>query len=1174
MKKLLRPALVLIGIATCLHNTSCGKREEADPGGNPEAVSGAMVPDPASGPVALDGPPPGTTAISFMKDGERRIRIALECRPAAGLDADRSLILTPWPDTAAPAHSFQWHDGRWRPVGDLVARDGVLLGRGAGDPDDLPEIDAWFAAPAGGPAAVHLRRSTGERTDAEQRALERARERREEHNREIEAQIEEIEAEIQDLRDEQRELQRRRPRPDRVDPRERRRPFEDRRALTRELSDLNHERSRLISRIETGDKQAPDFEIEYVGLTNAPAVDALPDGGVAIPGASLITGDGPLPDPATLLQLLEPGLEDVRAWIDWNRSQLTMTASGSIGGAAQGSTIEMRPTGNAGKSVTSHGRASRIGKNGSFSHSVSLEQPQGDGETPLEIELVLTGSDDHETPLGRWSAVLQGAHCRAPLRPVRGEHLLPWAAPSTSDNEPESDVEIVSMTDHPLGGRLIDIAEVGQGERFAVVVEGHGALRWFDRRTETWSDGPAVEGPRARVAGDAHRVFILDRAGDRLRSFSLTDGSALAEVDPGGDILDLAAGPSSSAGPLVIMTPTHVALLDPATLMPLSRLAQPQQTSGRPPAIGSRADLAHRSSQAPVISGEIHAAPDASSFLIRHSSDPARNLHDSWTLSSDGLIWHLGRGSEFPGWRGGRYTASSFIPPDRSERRQIRIDTMSIRSLLPTLGAGHLCVASPQRSTIPPCPVWVAYDTGDGDAVRFQSHSLAHDLEGLVSDRIWFDPLRARLTTARDTVLRVEQLDSKGFSTRVPPAWRVPVPPRALPGSSWSYSPGDAGSIGLEPPPTAPSLRNPDGTLTWEVPSDFPGGTLDLKLTLDGTAFDVEVPVGSFEPAVFRSPSGETHAIASHVLPLEGADRLIAIPGSPFVLATRNGGAGLSLVDTEKQAVVRTVWLPGGVASPAIAGELIHLYYPEMDIIETRQLDDFSPIRSAPLSFELPVQGITAAAQAPLRAVLRKTFHQIELVEIDTETMTPAATTMIEGPRFEDDGRLVPITSSPDGSMILAGSAILRRNEGTWKQQTLPSGMRAHSGSALSIGTDSFTIYGVSGTCDIDTGRVWEGPKDKPVTVACGPTAEPDLFLVARLENEALSLEIRDSDRKELQATVDHLPEFRSGNYRTPNASLMERIVYLPGSGTLVTLAAGGRDLIFRKLRPVQKSAR
>lgn len=53
------------------------------------------------------------------------------------------------------------------------------------------------------------------------------------------------------------------------------------------------------------------------------------------------------------------------------------------------------------------------------------------------------------------------------------------------------------------------------------------------------------------------------------------------------------------------------------------------------------------------------------------------------------------------------------------------------------------------------------------------------------------------------------------------------------------------------------------------------------------------------------------------------------------------------------------------------------------------------------------------------------------------------------------------------------------------------------------------------------------------------------------------------------------LPEsFRSGSYRVPDPELIGRMVYLPAIDTLVTLAAGNRDLLIRKLPPLGGSTR
>ena len=1155
-QRLLLPGFCLL---LCFHGSSCDKTEVEPSGGSAEHAPEITR---EAEPVVLQDTPQGISCVSWVHNGEPQTHIALECRVPGNSDSDDSIVMLPWSDSEHPRHLHIWVNQRWQPCTQVSLLNGVLVCTRRNNPDELPSVEEWFDGTRE-PSLIGIRTVEPKLSAAEKRLKERTEEKRKMNIEALQVELDAIDLEIRELRNQQASNRIRRPPSSRN-----RSPY----------GDLTRERSRIQEQLVRENRRAPDFDVEYLALTKTPEAGDEPATGYAVSGRQLVGNGGSLSDSAELLEKFKPSLSECWAWIDWHMASiLNVRVEGKLNGFhPAGSTLRIQPADGYDDTLQEAAYPSRIGSDGQFTTTMAIDLTKVEEAREVNLNLVLANADGQDVTLGKWSAVLHPSHWQQPVELIHGDENLPWQLkPGETSAEPTADIPITSRKDYPVDGRILKVIPADRGLQLVVLTENPSRLSFFDLRSGEWIERPDIEtsGEILQVAADAERVFVIDDGGNRLRSIRLEDGETLAETILENPLLDIAAGYASTSGPLVLLDADSFQLRDPATLAELERIHDPRHSSRSTTLTESQPTAIHRKADKHPV-GNIHAAPDSSSFSLEIRPDPDRSSRDSWVLSREGSIWTSTRARTYPGWQGIKYTTHELITPDDPKPNRIQIDDLSAQCLIPTFGRGHLCVHRESPKTFPSRGFRMAYYTEKHGLALFSGGSLARDHSNILRDRIWFDPINAQIISANDTRLQVEQVDPAAFAEAISRDARIMPPPPANPGSRWTYAPtANDSQIELKSIKPQVEIGLHDDLLVWDVPRNVSGETIEIELAVGGDPVSLQIPIGNLAPVQWMPKDGKPTTLGASVIPVGKIDHMVPIPDSSQMLLIHTGGTGVSLFDVAQGRTLKDIWLPGGIGFPASDGKHLLIYYPEMEILETRNLKDFSPITTKPLSFDLPVKGISVSQGGAIRVVLLKSFHEIEIVELDRESLAPINRTPVSGPRLKDPPGLLDFRTSSDGSIILAGNELLRTEDGTWKTADLPSTIKSHNGSHISIGPDSFTVYGGKGLYDIDTRRVWEAPVDQPTNLCCIPATKAGRFLVAHQNKDSYSLEIRDSDNKELLATLRDLSEFTAGT-QLPAADVGRRTVYMPSIRTLVTLAIGDQDLVIRRLPPLDTAQR
>jgi len=768
-----------------------------------------------------------------------------------------------------------------------------------------------------------------------------------------------------------------------------------------------------------------------------------------------------------------------------------------------------------------------------------------------------------------------------------------FAAPAPDPSTTRDLVPMAATRSYRSPGEIREAA-LGGGGKFVVLA--CRAAPWVVRvNLETMApfEIQEIEGDpdKIHIAADQERIFVADHGGRRLRAFSADGSRVLAETVLTPDLAAnvLTAGSCSIEGPLLVTSSATLSLWQPATLKPVPipirlRDSEPWGLSaaGRMPAWPSWRGSSHTGDLL------VLAAPDGCSFHVDRNVGSTDGGH--YLLHQIGGRWECDESSILPGWSVG----------DGLGKGAKKNPGSSGSTQLPTLGLGVLELKHLGFETIPPAPPRITYfSSPDGEALASFAGGMPETGPVEAPANLWFDPVALELITAGRREVLVETLDQAEWQRK---AARVPLvvlnhPPPAQRGKTWTFQPRFAVS-------SAPDLpirvTSPGVTVTWsqgvlacEVPSDFPGAQMILKLSAGESSSEMTVPVAGLRPARWKgnSPSGDSISIPATTLSLDHqVDSLQVADKGHWLVVSDDLGTAVSVIEMPSRTLRVTRRFADGPGAIVATADALYRWSFTTSVLEKRLLPGLEPAGATVIPCERPM--ILAAARdersRPLVAIFNNqerlptqgsTVASLVLVAPDTLKLSPVKAAEMGAMLWRNGHGVFPSYSlSADGSRVLHADQMLEiARDGSVTHKPLNNLREGLDGSRLS--DDGVIAFSMKHAVEIGGEQPWTPPGTSSQQ-SCDLIPESgsgDFFSISLPEpgsntlGGSATVVLYSRLGRQVRGTLEDLAEFetRPREALPKDRALSRRVILDAQFRTLITTSPNTRTLVFRPLPEV-----
>lgn len=754
-----------------------------------------------------------------------------------------------------------------------------------------------------------------------------------------------------------------------------------------------------------------------------------------------------------------------------------------------------------------------------------------------------------------------------------------FAAPPGDVGPKDGFVPVAASRSYDTGGEITQVALGGSGKFAVISRRSSPPVVRVDLETMTATPVPGVEGDveSIHVAADQMHIFVADRDGRRLRTFSADGTRQLAETALTRDLAAsaIAAGCSATDAPLLVASASTVSLWQAEDLHPIPQPIRYQEAApwGRLQA-GRMAWWPSWHQRQTAVKIAAFAAPDGSSFVAdRAGRLLIQHVADRWEGAPSPAMPQWSRDGE---------------PRDRPARR------LDDPYLLTTLGTGWLKLKHDTYSrTIPPVSTTLTYQVSEDDPmVAFTAGAPAFFADGRTPTDLWFEPATQTVISAGHHQVLVETLDAKAWAAKVGrrPLMLLNRPPAATRGKAWTFEPKFAALPSAESKVIASS---PGVTVTWqegklncEVPAGFVGSQLAVTLTAGTASCEILAPVTGLRPARWKGPDASATAVAipTTALMLDHAAGFLQLADKGrWLIAGDANGTALSVIDMASGKRIATRRFAEGPGTFALTADAIFRWSLDTGILEKRLLPSLEPAAAT----TLPGDGLLA------------------LIAMPNEHAKPVSAVCFREAAMGDESKdLVSVVWLDPGSLGITGTAPSEGETSAWsaRKAEFPAYALAADGTRLlhhgyvwdisptgKVALQSQRYFhelkllsddGAIGFGDkmnaiaINGGQTWS-PQEKPGLdgVLMPQSGSPDFFqlLIEKPsvnKNGGATVALYSRVGRQLRGTLDDLAEFETmQHFEAPDdGPIILRTVLDAPLHTLVTTSPNSRELVFRKL--------
>ncbi len=1177
---------------------AAGCKKEATTSAAPEPAKEHQSPAPTDSggskptPPADDKPPAGILAISETGADESGLRTALVFEPGETSGGTGVVAVLPFTGKTPKRSIYYWSEnsGRWEGGALIRALDKIAFYQvpAIGSAPPLPSSAAITGAPAwtvewGDPLQARETKESPVEQELNQRytaILEKQREQGRQMARDNGA----------PQQDRQAWMERQK------------RDREERTAIMEELRQVQEEARAAKVTLRSSSQRAVVFSRKPKFVRWSGPVGAPPPAGLLLPGYGLKAAASPEGTVATvdaslavIQSQVSPTFGKSSFWLEVSGTAVQVRCvSGISGGLASrpefkiGAVLAGTPPGEPESTYSS------TRDDGTTVVGIHLPDLPADSSSVFEVRAYYRGTDKEPWWISKPARVILkssagklGAECTD-----AGADLKFQTVP---DSQSKQGLPVEELGRVLSPGEITRCCLAGNAGLVVLATDAGGEIRWYDTGSLKPAGSLGVEGdPRAvAIAGDARRIFVVDRDGQRLRAVSPENAAVLAErkLTAADRILALAAAPFVE-GPVLALCPDAMVLLDPVTLADSREefFAPWGEDSSSP---GSRWEGWQRNSLNRAAKGTAIAAPDGSGFSVDVAGPTTDTGHPAIGLRRGVGGWKTRQGSSVPGWSGDRFEGSRYKGVDDAASDKIR--SKHSGTLLPCLGMGCLEMQwqSAGTLTFPPAPALLAWhSSAGGEPVEFAAApGVNTDKERTVrgSLPLWFNPETRRVLSAAGRTLLLEEVDKEAWNKAAGSVGKQLInrPPAAQRGAVWSFAPRVADCSSLAGTPLDAVLPFP---LHWNgdhlegtVPAAFPDDRFQVSLKLaDGNPLSFEAPITGVAPGEWLLPDGKTTEVQAKVLGFgEPVDRIELGGGDTCLLVSSRNFSRATVVDLKTLEPRPAVDFPGGPALGVVTGAWLYRWDQASGVLTKWSFPELKMEPVAGILRPDAVKVIFAGRleeKPVLRALAGTSSSTQGLGRINPETLAFEDGVVVSGivdvpTRNRGRSLIGPLRVSADGRAALFPQGGLMTLEDVGKPKFA---IEQSASQRTSLADDGSVIYNGKTSIDLLTKRNWELPdkgqqnENAQLVAACGST---DFMAVTPgAGKEAGRITIYDGNTKEAKLSLAKLPELgdpvadeNSGGGRN-NLAACEHVILASKAGVLVTLDSGCGRVVLRRL--------